>query len=220
MEPYSEGEIKRAIFQMCPTKAPGIDGFFAIFSQKYWDLVKGQVLKSCVSILNGEAIDPKLNETLLVLIPKVKNPTTMDDFRPISLCNVVMKIVTKTLANRLKDILPGLISERQSGFIKGRSISDNFLKAHEVIHSLKRRNKNKKGLIALKLDMSKAYDQIEWNFLERMLLAMGFDSKWVQIVMNYVSSVTYRVKINGSFSAQIQPHRGLRQGVVSPPISF
>lgn len=128
----------------------------------------------------------------------MKTHITIDEFGPISICNVVMKIVIETLANRLKDFLPDLISESQSGFIKGRSIADNFLIAHELMHSLKRRKKHKTGLMALKLDMSKAYDRVEWNFLERMMLALGFDSKWVQTAMGCVSSVTYRVRINGS----------------------
>lgn len=161
VEPYSEGEIKRALFQMCPTKAPGIDGFSALFFQKYWNVVKVRVLQTCIAILNGDTIDSKLNETLLVLVPKVKTPQKMEDYIPISLCNVVMKIVTKTLANRLKDFLPALISENQSGFIKGRSITYNFLIAHEVLHSLKTKNNRKNGFMALKLDMSKAYGRIE-----------------------------------------------------------
>lgn len=111
LEPYIEGEIKRALFQMCATKVPDIDGFSALFFQKYWEVVKGKVLNACLSILNGDIIDPALNETLIVLVPKVKKANRMEEFRPISLCTVVMKIVTKISANMLKDCLPELISE-------------------------------------------------------------------------------------------------------------
>lgn len=102
-----------------------------------------------------------LNETNIVLIPKVDSPSPMRDLRPISLCNVLYKIVAKVLANRLKKLLPKCISEEQSAFVEGRSILDNVLIAFEIIHHMKCKTKGARGEVALKIDISKAYDRVD-----------------------------------------------------------
>lgn len=116
-------------------------------------------------MLNEEQEFQDMNKTFIVLIPKCKNPSSPKDFRPISLFNMIMKIVTKTIANRLKALLPAVIDEEQSAFVKGRLITDNTLIAMECFHWMKKKKKGKKGVMALKLDMSKAYDRIEWSFV-------------------------------------------------------
>ncbi|CAM8959461.1 unnamed protein product [Rhodiola kirilowii] len=108
--PFTEGEVKRALFQMHPTKAPGLDGFPALFYQSNWDIMGQDVVREALVRLNSGVLNTDLNETLIVLVPKVKKVEKVEDMRPISLCNVVMKIVTKALANRLKELLPGIIS--------------------------------------------------------------------------------------------------------------
>jgi hypothetical protein len=99
-----------------------------------------------------------------VLIPKVRRPEYVKELRPISLCNVVYKLVSKVLANRLKKILPEIISPSQSAFVPGRLTTDNILISYEITHFLQRRKKGKEGFAAIKLDMSKAYDRVEWRF--------------------------------------------------------
>ncbi|KAL9660376.1 hypothetical protein QQ045_025189 [Rhodiola kirilowii] len=131
-----------------------------------------------------------------------------------------MKIITKVLANRLKEILPNIISHSQSAFIGGRLITDNILIAHEVSHYIKGARKQKTGFISVKLDMSKAYDRIEWSFLEKMMLALGFNENWVRKVIMCVKTVTYRVKINDNISEEFKPSRGLRQGDPISPYLF
>jgi len=114
------------------------------------------------------------NNTNVVLIPKGKNPECIKDFRPISLCNIIYKIVSKILANRLKVFLGEIISQNQSAFVPGRLITDNVLIAYEVTHFIKNK-RNGDGYMAIKLDMSKAYDRVEQNFLKAMLLSnLGF----------------------------------------------
>ncbi|KAL9680378.1 hypothetical protein QQ045_018257 [Rhodiola kirilowii] len=211
LDPYTECEIKAALFQLYPFKAPGLDGFPAGFFQKFWNTIKWDFTEACLCILNGGDIPQGCNETLIVLIPKLNSVTRMEDYRPISLTSVISKTVAKVIVNRLQQILPGIISPSQSAFIKGRLITDNFLIAHEIAHFIKNTRNGKKGYGSLKLDMSKAYDRVEWRYLKMLLLRFGFEERWVNMIMNYVSSVRYVICINGKISSAIVPERGLRQ---------
>lgn len=116
------------------------------------------------------------------------------------------------LANKLKDILPGVISEHQSAFVPGGNISDNVLVALELLHFMKRKNRGPEGEVVLKLDISKAYNRVDWNFLKRRMVVMGFNEKWVQWIMMCVTTVSYMINFNGKEVGLIIPKRGLRQG--------
>ncbi|KAL0444005.1 UNVERIFIED_CONTAM: hypothetical protein Slati_2123200 [Sesamum latifolium] len=134
--PFSAEEVKTALNQMHPYKSLGSDGILPIFYQKYWNIVGSDVVAYVLDILNNCSIKPRFNATNIVLIPKCPNPDRMTQFRPISLCNVLYKLVSKTLTNRLKPFLDQLISPTQSAFIPGRLIIDNVLVAYEVNHYL------------------------------------------------------------------------------------
>ena len=155
------GEIKAALFQMGPTKALGPDGMNVIFYQKFSHIVGDIVMSVVLEFLNNGHMLPALNYTHIVLIPKIKNPIKMSDYRPISLYNVIYKIIAKVLANRLKQILPHIIAPTQTAFVLGRLITDNVLVAYEALHMMHGQKKGKTGTLALKLDVSKAYDSVE-----------------------------------------------------------
>ena len=143
---------------MHPTKSLGPDGMSPIFFQRYWDIVGPNVVDCVLNTLRTGVIPYGLNDTYICLIPKVNCPQKMTKLRPISLRNVIYKLVSKVLANRLKKILPDVICDAQSTFVLGRQITNNVLVAFEVMHCINQRRKGKKGLMAIKLDMSKAYD--------------------------------------------------------------
>ena len=133
----------------------------ALFYQKFWHIVGDTVVSAAFEFLNSGHTLPTLNHTHIVLIPKVKNPVKMSDFRPTSLCNVIYKIIAKVLANKLKQVLPQIIAPTQSAFVPGRLITDNVLVSYEALHTMHGRKKGKTGSLALKLDVSKAYDRME-----------------------------------------------------------
>ncbi|KAL9666219.1 hypothetical protein QQ045_000543 [Rhodiola kirilowii] len=210
---FSRAEIQNALFQIGSTKAPGPDGFSALFFQENWELVKGDVIWYCLSFLNeGAELNKEINETLITLVPKSRSPSSFDEFRPISLCNVVMKVITKVLANRLKTVLHECISSCQSAFVPGRLITDNVLIAHEMMSFMRSRSNSKDGFCCIKIDMSKAYDRMEWVFLENMQKRMDFPATWIAKVMACVSSVSYRIRVNDIISDYFSPERGIRQG--------
>ena len=166
-------EIQQAIKQMAPLKAPRPDDMPHLFYQHYWNLVGDDVCQSILKFLNIASLPKHLNHTFITVIPKKKNPEFGSEFRPINLCTVLYKILSKVLANRLKRILPKIITENQSAFTKSRLISDNILVAFESFHCTQKHTR-KNDFMAIKLDMCKAYNRVEWPYLEAITRKMGF----------------------------------------------
>ncbi|CAL5404679.1 unnamed protein product [Camellia sinensis] len=216
----TDEEIKTAVFQLGPVKAPGPDGYPGFFYQQYWEEVGPKVCRAICSFFDRGFLLKEMNQTNLVLIPKVKALVKSSQYRPISLCNFHLKIITKVLANHLKSILAGIISPNQSTFVPGRLIQDNLLVAHEAFHFLKLQKTGQCSNMAVKLDFNKAYDRVEWDFLESVLRKMGFHERWIRWVMECVSTVTFSVFVNGAQRTCFKPTRGLRQGDPLSPYLF
>ncbi|XP_030477324.1 uncharacterized protein LOC115694334 [Syzygium oleosum] len=183
-------EIKAAVFQMGATKAPGPDGLNGQFFQKHWEHVNQDVYGMVESFFNTGLLDMSLNRTHIVVIPKVMNPESINQYRPISLCNFSYKIISKVMVNRLKQWLPDLISPEQSAFVSGRQIQDNILIVQEVLHQLRVRKR------------------------------MGFCERWVNLVRQCISTVSYGVRVNGETLPYFNPTRGIRQGDPLSPYLF
>jgi hypothetical protein len=165
---------------MFPTKSPGPDGFPAHFFQRNWDICGDDLTRIVLRVINGNEIPTKINGTFIVLIPKVQNPVSLNQFRPISLCNVIYKIISKALANQMKLVLLNIFFEEQSTFVPGRMITDNVLVAYECLHFMRKNRSKANTHYALKLDMTKAYDRVEWNYLEATMLS------WASVVYGWI----------------------------------
>lgn len=169
-------EVEEIVKGMKKNKALGPDGFTMEFYQAGWHFLGQDILEVIEESRSHQKVWPGLNSTLLSLIPKSAHSETAQIFHPIALCNVIYKIIATLMAKRLKPILSSIISPEQTGFVEGRQILDGLVVSQEVVHSLKR--KKEMGMM-IKLDLSKVYDHLNWDYLKTILMEFRFCNRWV-----------------------------------------
>lgn len=190
--PFTGTDVDLAIQSIGALKAPGPDGFQALFYHENWEIIKEQVYELVLNVLHGKGMPDHLNDTFITLIPKIDSPQNPSQFRPIGLCNVAYKIISKAIVERLKPLMPILTSVTQTSFVPGRQITDNIVIVQEVIHSMRHKQGNKR-FMALEIDFEKAYDRLKWDFIRDTLVQMNLPINLMHVIMECVTSSSLQV---------------------------
>lgn len=216
--PITQKEVEEAVWKLDPDSAAGPDGYTGYFFRHCWEIIQQDVYMATLDFFVGVPIPRAMASAQIVLIPKINNPDSFADFRPICLCTFINKVFTRILASRLSHILPKLISLEQAGFMKGRSIQDNVLLAYELVQYIDKRCRGSN--VVVKLDMIKAFDRISWSFLKAVLFKFGFPAAFVNLVMNNLNATRLSILINGISCGFFKPSRGIKQGDPLSPLLF
>lgn len=218
LKEVTEQEIKKVLFSMPRHKSPGPDGYTVEFFKTAWPVLGNDFVIAIQSFFLKGFLPKGLNTTILALIPKKNEVRGMKDYRPISCCNVMYKVISKLMANRLKEILPESIAPNQSAFMKDRLMMENLLLASELVKDYHKESISSR--CALKIDISKAFDSVQWSFLINILKAIQIPDIFIHWIELCIGTASFSVQVNGELSGFFRSERGLRQGCSLSPYLF
>ncbi|GAA0162266.1 hypothetical protein LIER_18394 [Lithospermum erythrorhizon] len=208
-------EVKEDFQSIVVGKSPGPDGLSVEFYKYHWERVNQDLLDAFVYIFATGNVPPILNATTLSLVPKVDHPSSIRYYCPISCFNNVYKAITRILMRRMSGLMQELVSPSQSAFIPGRSFSDSVLLLQELVQGYPKEDGVPKA--AIKVDLQKAYDIVEWDILWTGMLAMVFPQRFVFLLQCCITKANFSINLNGTMKGWFASIRGLRQG---DPISL
>lgn len=218
MRPYSAEDVLKVVRSMPSNKSPGPDGFTKEFFLAAWSIVGADFTNAVLYFFRTNNLPRIISASAITLVPKHKNANKMVDFRPIACCNFVYKCISKLIANRLKLVIPYLISANQSAFVSKRLIGDNIFLAQSLFRGY--HLDSGPARCSMKLDITKAFDSVNWSFLFAVLNKMNFPVMFQNWVKTCVQSCMISVKINGSLEGFFKASAGLRQGDPISPYLF
>jgi len=216
-EPFTETEIESVVKLLPNDKSPGPDGFSNEFMKASWQTIKVDIFNLCNAFHNHNICLRSINTSYITLIPKTHNPVSVNDYRPISLLNTSMKLITKLLANRLQMKITDLVHKNQYGFIKQRTIQDCLAWSFEYLHLC---HHSRKPIVIIKLDFEKAFDKMSHTAMLTIMKEKGFGQRWLNWMQSIFASGTSNVLLNGTPGKTIHCLRGVRQGDPLSPLLF
>lgn len=202
---FKEEEVKEVVWQCEGSKSPSSDEFNFNFIRNCWNYLKTDIMEVVHLFQETGSLSKGCNASFIALVPKVKDPSSLDQFKPISLVGIFYKIITKVLACHMKEVLSLVIDESYSAFLRDRGMLDSVLMENEVVEEVRR---NRRSGLCFKVHYEKAYDSVRWNFLLDLLHRLGFHNKWIKWVRGCLKLSFVSVLINGSSTEEFKPSKG------------
>ena len=215
---FTRQEVRDAFFSLPKNKTSGPNGFSAEFFTSLWNVVGTEVTDAVLEFFTSGSLLKQWNSTTIVLIPKLVNATMVKQFLPICCLNTVYKVISKLLATRLKEVLPQIISQAQSAFLPGRLLAENVLMATDLVKGYNTNNDQPRAM--LKVDLSKAFDSIRWDFILGTLRALSIPEIFINWISQCITTPTFTIAVNGVSSGHFSSSKGIRQGDPMSPYLF